>query len=93
MSLFKKVGKKGHEDEKLTFLERSLIKASIPLFKIMLWKFKRVRTYGELDLLGKTIESNLDSWGDKYQEIETQEQVEEFNKDLERMVGEIKQEY
>lgn len=93
MQLFEKVGKKGHENEKLTFLERVLIKASIPIFKVAIWKFKRARTYGDLAILGKIIESNLDSWEDKYSEVETEEQVEEFKKDLERLEGEIKQEY
>jgi hypothetical protein len=97
--LFDKVGKENHKDEKLSFLEKTMIRAAVPLVKVILWKFKKAKTYGDIAILGKLIEKNLDDMEAKYGEngpiskIENENEVKEFVEDLERLENEIKEKY
>ena len=57
-------------DQKLNLMEKSLIYAAIPLAKILLWKLKRAKTYGDIMKLSEFIEGKLDEVDEKYGDVE-----------------------
>ena len=82
-----------HKDQKLSILERSLIIALIPLAKILIWKAKRAKTYGDLMKIANFMENRIDSLEDQYQEgLDVKDdsvvptiisEIEQMTKDLE----------
>lgn len=98
MEVFDHLEDEDRKDQKLSFVERSIILAAIPIIKILCWKLKRARTYGDLMKLGNLITNKLESLEKKYEneknihdksEEEAEQHVksviddlEEFNKEL-----------
>ena len=91
--LFEDIELEENKDKKLSFIEKGLILTVIPIVKILLWKVKRAKTYGDLMFIGKLIESKVDKLEDKYGNdegaISTEERakaviidLEEFNEEL-----------
>ena len=66
--LFEHIESKDYKDQKLSFLEKGLILATAGLVKIIIWKAKRAKTYGDLMKLGEYIETKIDTMEDKYGE-------------------------
>lgn len=57
--LFNDIENVEKKDQKLNFLERSIILASTGIVKIILRKFKRAKTYGDIMKLVDFIDANL----------------------------------
>lgn len=101
MEIFNHLEDDDYKDQKLSFIERSLILATIPIIKILCWKLKRVRTYGDLMKLGNLIKDKLESLEEKYEnetdmndvsEEEAEQQVKKIIDDLEEFNKELKDE-
>lgn len=66
--LFANIDDPNRKDQKLSILEKGVILAFVPLAKIIIWKLRKAKTYGDLMILGKFIEKKMDSMEDKYQD-------------------------
>lgn len=65
-------------DQKLSFLEKGFILAVIPIVKILLWKVKRAKTYGDLYKIMEFIENKGESLEEKYGSYEPIENEDGF---------------
>lgn len=75
--LFENIENDSKKDQKLNGLERSLIFGLVTIAKIILWKVRRAKTYGDIIKLGNFIEDKLDFLEEKYPDhsIETEDEV------------------
>jgi len=89
--LFEDIENPDKKDQKLNVLERGVILAAIPLAKLIIWKLKKARTYGDLMKLGNFINKKADEIEEKYsdQEFEDEKSVKIFEEEVSSATSEI----
>lgn len=92
--LFENIEDENKKDQKLNSLERSIIFGLVTIAKVILWKVRRAKTYGDIMRLGIFIENKIDFLENKYpeKEIETEadinialNEIDEAKKELEEL--------
>ena len=64
--IFENIEDKSKKDQKLSVLERTVIAGISGIAKIVLWKARRAKTYGDLQKLGKYLNTKMDFLEEKY---------------------------
>ena len=64
--LFEDIEDKNKKDQKLSILEKSIILGLAAVAKIVLWKVRRAKTYGDLMKIGYFLENKMDALEEKY---------------------------
>ena len=59
---------KENADQELSFTEKALIRLGITFVKVLIWKAKRVKTYGDIYKLASWFEKKGDSFAEKWDE-------------------------
>ena len=65
--IFEKLDNPEYKDQKLSIIEKGIIISLAGIAKIILWKVKRAKTYGDLWKIGKYFESKMDNIEKKYE--------------------------
>lgn len=73
--LFANIDDPDSKDQKLSMLEKGVILAFIPLAKLILWKLRKAKTYGDIVKLGEFIEKKVDDMEDKYHDDEFKDEA------------------
>lgn len=75
--LFENIEEESKKDQKLSSLEKSIILGLVLITKVILWKVKQAKTYGDLMKLGNFLENKIDSLEIKYpnKSVKTEDEV------------------
>lgn len=83
LNLFEGIENKKNKDKKLSLLEKAAIKTMVLFFKLVLFKINRAKTYGDLQYIGKIVESKFDKLdNDDNGKLPAEEQVELLKKEF-----------
>ena len=91
--VFKDIENPENKNKKISIIEKSLILTLIGIVKIILWKIKRAKTYGDLMLIGNFIENKIDTFDDKYpdnMDVEEDEAINIINNEVKIAENELK---
>lgn len=87
--IFENVDDPDYADQKISFTEKAIIIALIPLIKLGMWKVKRAKTYGDLQKLANLFKKKAEEFEKRIEEENPEMEEKELPKEIHKFTNEL----